>query len=521
MISLSINPEGNPVAKENPDMFALRYGRCRVCHHVFCESCLIDNGNRCLNCDRPVIIEGPIESIRTDDLEELSTEEPKERLERSKRRLKQLKEQKKIVENMRDEEKKAKEKPTVDYFSFSGLDAINDDPNKIFSGLMKFLLPSVSELLRRNINKVRSEINDPVISGRSKVQGECIYNESEKSYEILLHEGLFLLLRCFSEVLSTQLAVPSEDMSIVDMLSGASEISVDEERSLPRNEAIDMLEGILERFWQKPDNPLGLMEFIDKAQLFKSDNIQPVADILCSLITPLENAKRKEFSQTLVYSSSLYILAHELGHYMVKNKMNNEQMTLWADAVRQIGFGVPDSMDKEWAVHWAEEFQADMEAVNVLLHFGERLAGNKIEEIKLPGDFDSSLISFTVANYYSIFFTLGCLHLLEVYGWVRFKVPYLVSSHPPALRRREFIVRTIPPSAIIPLTAFGELIWCEMETMFSELLKELDKKKKIALDGKEKQEVLNYFAESKKRFKENYGEARIVKEVKNLLNNLK
>jgi hypothetical protein len=61
-ISMSILPGGNPIARAQPDFFALRYGRCQRCGRVYCDRCITAAGDQCPGCGRPVAIEGPQDS---------------------------------------------------------------------------------------------------------------------------------------------------------------------------------------------------------------------------------------------------------------------------------------------------------------------------------------------------------------------------------------------------------------------------------------------------------------------------
>lgn len=59
MISVSIVPGGNPIARANPEMFQLRYGRCERCSGVYCEECIRAAGTQCPRCARSIEIQGP------------------------------------------------------------------------------------------------------------------------------------------------------------------------------------------------------------------------------------------------------------------------------------------------------------------------------------------------------------------------------------------------------------------------------------------------------------------------------
>jgi hypothetical protein len=63
MISISRVAGGNPIALQQPDVFALRYGRCDACG-MYCGDCLTSGGDptaaqgTCPQCGAKVAIEG-------------------------------------------------------------------------------------------------------------------------------------------------------------------------------------------------------------------------------------------------------------------------------------------------------------------------------------------------------------------------------------------------------------------------------------------------------------------------------
>jgi hypothetical protein len=497
------------VAMEYPELFAVRYGKCERCGRFFCDGCILSNQGKCPNCNRDIEIIGP-------HPEESGKRQEMPGLKKRKRTGKKSGSGKNAAGKTKTKEREPGDVPKVRSLYFNGLGSWAKDAHLIFPKLKDLLIPSVSNLTGRDPDVVREEIRGPEISSISRVRGECLFDDNGISCEIRLYEGLFLALRCFAEILATQMAVPQDEISMVDIMSGAAKLSVSTETSIPREKAVELMEAVLERFWQKPDDPLGVMDLVDKARMFRPGYVQPIAEVLSSLKSGLEDPRRAEAAQMLVLSGSLFIMAHELGHYVTKAKMDPNALARMADAVREVGFDVPESMSDEWAMNWADEFQADLEAVNILMDFGQRLAENKIEIVQHKKNYDAFIVNYTIESYSNIFFTLGCFHLIETYGWARFGKPYLVPSHPQPLRRRELVVRTIPPQAVIQLTWAGELVWREMETLFSEVLSRLDEKKRFYLTGSEKKELLEYFASSQKRFQENYINGNIFKEVKEL-----
>lgn len=491
------------------EMFAVRYGKCKRCGGFFCDGCILSNQGKCPNCNRDIEIIGPKPGERGKKQEVPG-------MGKGKRTGKRSDSPKNFTEKKEAKESEPGELPKVGTLYFNGLGALAKDAHLIFPKLKNLLIPSVSNLTGRDPEVVREEIRGPEISSTSSVRGECLFDDNGIGCEIRLYEGLFLALRCFAEILATQMAVPSSEISMVDIMSGAADLSFSTETSIPRSKAVELMEAVLERFWQKPDDPLGVMDLVDKARMFQPGYVQPIAEVLSSLKSGLDNPKRAEVAQTLVLSGSLFIMAHELGHYVTNAKMDRNALARLADAVREVGFDVPKTMSDEWAMNWADEFQADLEAVNILMDFGERLAKNKIEIVKHKENYETFIVNYTIESYSNIFFTLGCFHLIETYGWARFGKPYLVPSHPQPLRRRELLVRTIPPQAVLHLTWVGELVWREMETLFSEVLARQDEKKRLYITGSEKKEILEYFASSQKRFQENYINGNIFKEVKKL-----
>lgn len=414
--------------------------------------------------------------------------------------------------------RKETQKPKVGYLSFSGLESYGEDPEGVFSKLMEWLLPSVSYLTGRSQKHVRNEIRGPTIHPVSRLQGECKFDNGGLSCEIILYEGLFLSLRCFAEILATQMALPQDDVSMLGFLTGADKPSVGQGESMQRSKAIEIMEAVLERFWQKPNDPLGLTDwdFLDKARMFRPDYVRPIADVLPTLNAALKDSSRREWAQMLVQSASLFVLAHELGHYILKQKMGKDSLAEWAAAIRACGFREPESTGDDWAANWAVEFRADMEANDMLLHFGQRIARNEIKVVKYNGDPNAVVASWSIESYSSIFFTLACVHLIEMYGWARFGKPFPLTSHPPAMRRRHLLVGSIPPEAVLQLTSYGELIWTELEALFSDVLDLQIRKNRLCIKGRDKAETLEYFASVRKRFQESYIQGDIVNEVKNI-----
>lgn len=403
----------------------------------------------------------------------------------------------------------------------SGLGASADSANIIFPKLKEFLIPSVSYLSGRNEDLVRDEVRGPRIYPTSSVQGECLFDNSSLNCEIRLHEGLFLSLRCITEILATQMAMPRNKASMLDVLTGKTESSIRQSESLPRSKAVELLEAVLERFWLRPDDPLGAPDLFDKERRFRPDYVRPIIDVLASLQGGLEDPERYEWSQMMVLSSSLFIMAHELGHYVTKAKLDEAELESWAAAIPKTGMIPPESPDDDWTRNWAVEFIADWQANLILLDFWQKLAKNEVKGIEFNGDPKTLLLRALMESYSGIFLALGCVHLLETYGWARFGNPYPSADHPPAFRRREFLVRTIPPQAVVISTWYAEWLLSHLETLFSDVLSQQDKKKRLNIKGSVKTETLEYFASARKRFLENYAEGKIADEVRQLHEQLK
>ncbi|MFT3706535.1 MAG: hypothetical protein QM817_02595 [Archangium sp.] len=50
MISVSAVPGGNPVAKNDPENWAMEYGKCATCNSHYCDRCIAKNGHK--NCPK-------------------------------------------------------------------------------------------------------------------------------------------------------------------------------------------------------------------------------------------------------------------------------------------------------------------------------------------------------------------------------------------------------------------------------------------------------------------------------------
>jgi hypothetical protein len=59
MISISLLPGGNPVARQYPDMFAAEYARCDRCNKTYCDRCVANAGGKCPGCGKRVEVQGP------------------------------------------------------------------------------------------------------------------------------------------------------------------------------------------------------------------------------------------------------------------------------------------------------------------------------------------------------------------------------------------------------------------------------------------------------------------------------
>lgn len=404
--------------------------------------------------------------------------------------------------------------PTVGYFSFSGLDV--DNGQEVFTRLADWLLPSVAAIAGRDPALVRREIRGPLLLPQSRVQGECRFDGDGTGCEVRLYEGLFLVLRCLAQTVSAGGLLVADGQALAERLRRGGEPAADD--GADRAAARDTLEAVLERFWLRPDDPLGMWEFLDKSQMSKPGYVRPIADVLASFHPGEE---RRQQTRVLVLSASLATLAHELGHYVVRATRSPAEMEAMAAAVRAMGWQVYDEWREEWAADWAREFLADQAAAEILLHFGQRVSKGEIEQIEAPEKADELLVRFTVANYYAIFFALCTVHLLETYGWARHGKPYFAPGHPPAYRRREFIVRTIPPQAIVPITLAGEILWTEMESLLGDLLERLDRAGELVVAGARKKDVLGHFATAHERLKKNYLQGGVAREVAALWDQLK
>jgi len=56
LISISNIPGGNPIAKANPDLWAMVYGRCDMCGKFYCDKCLEENMSKCPGCGHNIEI---------------------------------------------------------------------------------------------------------------------------------------------------------------------------------------------------------------------------------------------------------------------------------------------------------------------------------------------------------------------------------------------------------------------------------------------------------------------------------
>jgi hypothetical protein len=375
--------------------------------------------------------------------------------------------------------------PQVGTFSFSGLDAFGADPLAVFSKLKEWLLPSVSELSGRPAGRVREEIRGPVIHPTSRLESECHFDgDGGLACEVVVYEGMFLALRCFAEIVASQMQIEQQHVP----------------PAMPREKAVELLEAVLERFWLKPEDPLGFssFDFLDKSRMLQPGYVRPIADIMPTLDHALSGSPRREWAQALIQSSAMFVLAHELAHYVVRSRGDDGSRAQWADAVRAIGFREPPDAPRDWAVQWAEEFQSDVEASTILMHFGQRAAGGEIEAIKPAGNRDQFIVGWSMSTYSGMFFTLGTLHLLETYGWARLQNPFPSVSHPPSRNRRELLTQLLPSMAAV-LTVHGDLVWNELEALFSEVLERQVRKNGLRLKGRDRTEMLEYFAAARKR----------------------
>jgi hypothetical protein len=50
MISVSAVPGGNPVAKDDPENWAMDYGKCATCNAHYCDRCIAKTGHK--NCPK-------------------------------------------------------------------------------------------------------------------------------------------------------------------------------------------------------------------------------------------------------------------------------------------------------------------------------------------------------------------------------------------------------------------------------------------------------------------------------------
>ncbi|MBL8912544.1 MAG: hypothetical protein JNM17_17760 [Archangium sp.] len=61
LISVSAVPGGNPVAKEDPEHWAMIYGQCATCKSNYCDRCIEKSGSK--NCPKdqtPLTMLGPV-----------------------------------------------------------------------------------------------------------------------------------------------------------------------------------------------------------------------------------------------------------------------------------------------------------------------------------------------------------------------------------------------------------------------------------------------------------------------------
>ncbi len=407
--------------------------------------------------------------------------------------------------------------PTVGYLSIDGFDPFGQDPQKSLATLTEWLLPSVSYASGRSLDSVREDIRGPTTLPTSRLQGECRFDGDGLACEVVLYEGLLLSLRCFVEILATQLPVPQKGVSTLSVMTGGAKPRARAGASMPREKAVEILEVVLERFWQRPEDPLGIIsgDMVDKTRWFRPDFVRPILDVLPTLNAALD-APRRDWTQTMIRSTALFVLAHELGHYVVRAQSDEGTSDAWTNAIRATGFREPDSASDDWAANWAAEFQADLQANTMLMHFGQRAARGEIEAFKHGEDVDAFIATFTMESWTNILFALATVHLIEFYGMARFGAPFPSISHPPAMRRRELLVRTMPPQVVVPLTIYGEMLWAELEVLFSEVLARQMQANRLAAAGRDLDETLEYFASARTRFERNYKQGELLRELNDL-----
>ena len=59
LISISLEPGGNPTARESPGMMAMFYADCERCEKPYCDGCVNQAGGTCPDCGKKVALSGP------------------------------------------------------------------------------------------------------------------------------------------------------------------------------------------------------------------------------------------------------------------------------------------------------------------------------------------------------------------------------------------------------------------------------------------------------------------------------
>jgi hypothetical protein len=61
LISISAVPGGNPVARADPENWAMEYGKCATCNAHFCDRCIAKAGNKnCAKDGTALTMMGPV-----------------------------------------------------------------------------------------------------------------------------------------------------------------------------------------------------------------------------------------------------------------------------------------------------------------------------------------------------------------------------------------------------------------------------------------------------------------------------
>jgi hypothetical protein len=478
MLSHSKDPMGNQLAWANPDFFALYQGTCETCGKTYCADCLEKNGRTCPDDNRKIEIVGPQAIPYSFFLQhkEALYKLHKENEPALMQYIQDNFDGTEVIFHIHNGKKE------TDNFSLNGLNALSEKSEELFRELRKRMLPAVCVLTGRQLDLIDKEITGPVILPFYRTSGECAFVSSSEC-EIRLYEGLFTMFRCVLDTLFSQTELPMDKNVLADRVRYLT--TNIKNKNLQRETAVESLRCALEIFWNSANNPWFALH--DEHRPTVPDYSKSLVGVLFELRTGLNSPARKRDSQLSIVGLSMFSLAHELGHYITKVTMNDEE-------VRKIGFIIENQVvrsrkptSKDWGFHWAEEIIADLNAVKILTS----------ESFSSSGGREGENLS-EVYNY--AFLTLLCLHMLEFYRYVRHGVELPSPNHPPAFKRKEFLTQVLPATASGPITFTVNYLWAEMESIFYEIILRLQKEDKLSLKGDDKIETLNYFKDSKVRF---------------------